>query len=97
MSRGGLRAVPSKPPNGQRRCDGPGRRGRLPARRAQILATQDAALNRAYAAAPVAVQVRMQDEMKNAETFDKQIGSRQYDSATRQTMQLQSYNSRNSK
>jgi Ca-activated chloride channel family protein len=48
-------------------------------------------------AAPASVQVQLRDEMDNIITFSNQMENGQYDSATRKSMQWQSYNSRNSK
>ena len=66
-------------------------------RAAQILAVQKAALGRASAAAPAAVQVQIREETGNLDTFESRLNAGQYDSASRKTMQSQSYNSRNSK
>ena len=63
----------------------------------QIIATQNAAMGRAVAAAPAAEQAKLRDESKNLDSFETQFGSGQYDSATRKTMQSQSYDARNSK
>ncbi len=64
---------------------------------ATILSVQNAALGRAYAAAPAAVQSQMRDETKNLESFETRISGGGYDSGSRKVMQSQSYNSRNSK
>ena len=64
---------------------------------AQILATQNAAMSRAYAAAPAEVQGQIRAETNTLRYFSDQIGSDKYDSASRKTMQNQSYNTRNSK
>jgi Ca-activated chloride channel family protein len=66
-------------------------------RAAQILAVQSAALNRAYADAPAAEQARIRTETNYLNTFNGRMEQGQYDSATRKTMQWQSFNSRNSK
>jgi Ca-activated chloride channel family protein len=66
-------------------------------RAAQILAVQKAALGRASAAAPAAVQVQIREETGNLDTFESRLNDGQYDSASRKIMQSQSYNSRNSK
>lgn len=66
-------------------------------RAAQILAVQKAALGRASAAAPAAVQGQIREETGNLDTFESRLNAGQYDSASRKTMQSQSYNSRNSK
>jgi hypothetical protein len=58
---------------------------------------QNAALKRAYAVAPGSVQSQIRAETNNLDTFSGQLESGQYDSATRKTMQWQSYNGRNSK
>jgi Ca-activated chloride channel family protein len=64
---------------------------------ATILATQNASLNRAYAAAPAEVQGQIRAETNTLNYFSDQLDKSKYDSATRKTMQSQSYNSRNSK
>jgi Ca-activated chloride channel family protein len=64
---------------------------------AEILSRQAATLNRVYADAPAAVQIQIRAETNDLNTFGGQIENGQYDSATRKTMQSQSYNSRNSK
>jgi Ca-activated chloride channel family protein len=66
-------------------------------RAAQILAVQNAALGRAYAAAPASVQTQMRDEAENLKSSESRLNDGQYDAAARKTMQSQSYNSRNSK
>lgn len=66
-------------------------------RAAQILAVQKAALGRASAAAPASVQGQIREETGNLDTFESRLNAGQYDSASRKTMQSQSYNSRNSK
>jgi Ca-activated chloride channel family protein len=63
----------------------------------QILGTQNAALGRAYAAAPATVQSQIRAETANLDSFEMKLGSGEFDSATRKTMQSQSYDSRNSK
>ena len=70
---------------------------------AKILTTQNASLSRAYAAAPASVQIQLREETNNLYYFSDKIGGgggfggAGYDSATRKTMQSQSYNTRNSK
>jgi Ca-activated chloride channel family protein len=70
---------------------------------AKILTAQNAALSSAYAAAPASVQSQIREETNNLDYFTSQIdgaggsGGGAYDSATRKTMQWQSYNTRNSK
>jgi Ca-activated chloride channel family protein len=73
---------------------------------AKILTAQNAALGRAYAAAPATVQIQLREETNNLYYFTDRIGGGgggfgggggSYDSATRKTMQSQSYNTRNSK
>jgi len=64
---------------------------------AEILAGQAATLDRAYAAAPAAVQEQIRAESSNLSTFGGRLEKGEYDSAQRKTMQSQSYNSRNSK
>jgi hypothetical protein len=64
---------------------------------ATILATQNASLNRAYADAPASVQVQIRAETNNLDSFAYQLNSGAYGSASRKTMQSQSYNTRNSK
>lgn len=64
---------------------------------AETLAVQNAALKRAYAAAPGAVQSQIRAETNNLDAFGGQLESGRYDSATRKSMQWQSYNGRNSK
>ncbi len=64
---------------------------------AKILADQRAVLGRAYGAAPATVQVQLRGELDNISVFTNSLANGQYDSATRKTMQYQSFNSRNSK
>jgi Ca-activated chloride channel family protein len=71
---------------------------------AKILTAQNAALGRAYAAAPATVQIQLREETNNLYYFSDKIGGGggfggggSYDSATRKTLQSQSYNTRNSK
>ncbi len=66
-------------------------------RAAQILATQNAALSRAYAAAPADVQGQMRTETYNLNSFSDQLNNGSYNGGSRKTMQEQSYNTRNSK
>ena len=54
-------------------------------------------LNNAYAAAPAGAQSQIRVELDNLNGFTNQLEQGQYDSATRKTMQSQSFNSRNSK
>ena len=70
----------------------------------RILTTQNAQMNAAYAAAPATVQMRIRQETDNLNYFSNQVaggfgggGGGGYDSATRKTMQEQSFNMRNSK
>ncbi len=64
---------------------------------AATLAVQNAALSRAYAAAPAEVQGQIRAETNTLRSFSDSIGQGNYDSASRKTMQNQSYNTRNSK
>jgi Ca-activated chloride channel family protein len=72
---------------------------------AKILTAQNRALAAAYPAAPGAIQSQLRAETNNLYYFSDQIGGGgggfggggSYDSATRKTMQSQSYNTRNSK
>jgi len=64
---------------------------------ADTLTAQNAALNRAYTAAPASVQVQIRAETNYLRDFSGQLDKGEYDAATRKTMQWQSYNSRNSK
>jgi Ca-activated chloride channel homolog len=64
---------------------------------AQTLSTQNAELQKAYAAAPAGVQFQIRAETNNLDDFSGAIGGGQYDSVTRKVMQSQSYNTRNSK
>ncbi|MGA2854752.1 MAG: hypothetical protein ABSE90_11570, partial [Verrucomicrobiota bacterium] len=70
---------------------------------AKILTAQNRALAAAYPAAPGAIQSQLRAETNNLYFFSDRIGGGggfgggQYDSATRKTMQSQSYNTRNSK
>jgi Ca-activated chloride channel family protein len=66
-------------------------------RAAQILATQNAALSRAYAAAPATVKAQLRAETNNLNDFAGQLNSGAYNSSSRKLMQEQSYNGRNSK
>jgi len=62
-----------------------------------ILNGQAQTLSGAIAAAPPAAQSQIRLEMDNLNGFTNQLEQGQYDSATRKTMQSQSYNMRNSK
>jgi Ca-activated chloride channel family protein len=70
---------------------------------AKILTAQNRALVAAYPAAPGAIQSQLRTETNNLYFFSDRIGGGggfgggAYDSATRKTMQSQSYNTRNSK
>jgi Ca-activated chloride channel homolog len=71
---------------------------------ATILKAQADALNFAYAAAPPTVQGQIRAETNNLDTFSDKIGGGfggggggGFDSATRKSLQSQSYNTRNSK
>jgi len=72
---------------------------------AGTLSAQNAALNRAYAAAPAEVQMQIRMETNNLDDFSSRIGGGGFgggggggfDSATRKSLQSQSYNTRNSK
>ena len=64
---------------------------------ATILAAQNGALSRAYAAAPASVQIQIRAETNNLNTFGGQLENGQYNFGSRKAMQSQSYNSRNSK
>ena len=67
---------------------------------AGTLSAQNAALNRAYAAAPAEVQMQIRMETNNLDDFSGRIGGGGgggFDSATRKAMQSQSFNTRNSK
>ena len=70
---------------------------------AKILAGQAAALNAAYAAAPASVQYQIRAETNNLDDFSDRIGgfggggAGGFDSATRKSLQEQSFNTRNSK
>jgi Ca-activated chloride channel family protein len=65
---------------------------------AKILSAQNTVLNSAYAAAPASVQVQIREESNHLDYFSDQLGAgNAYGSATRKTMQSQSYNTRNSK
>lgn len=64
---------------------------------AETLAVQNAALGRAYAAAPPAVQSQIRTETNYLLDFSDQLDKGEYDAATRKTMQWQSFNGRNSK
>jgi Ca-activated chloride channel family protein len=72
---------------------------------AKILTAQNRALAAAYPAAPGAIQSQLRAETNNLYFFSDRIGGGgggfggggSYDSATRKTMQSQSYNTRNSK
>ncbi len=70
---------------------------------AKILTVQNTALGSAYAAAPAGVQFQIRQETDNLNYFSNQLsgggggGGALYDSATRKTMQSQSYSVRNSK
>jgi len=61
------------------------------------LASQKAQLDAVYANAPATVQVQIRAETDNLTHFKDQLEGGSYDSATRKTLQNQSYNSRNSK
>jgi len=70
---------------------------------AKILNSQNIQMNAAYAAAPAAVQLQIRQETDNLNYFSNQVvgggfgGGGGYGSATRKTMQEQSFNMRNSK
>ena len=64
---------------------------------AVTLANQRNALGAAYANAPAAVQVQIRAETNNLLNFSDQLNDGSYGSATRKTLQSQSYNTRNSK
>jgi Ca-activated chloride channel homolog len=70
---------------------------------AKILTAQNRALAAAYPAAPASVQIQLRAETNNLDYFSDKIGGfggfggGSYDSATRKTMQEQSFNTRNSK
>jgi Ca-activated chloride channel family protein len=68
---------------------------------ATILKAQSVVLNNSLAAAPVAVQGQIRAETENLDSFSGAIGGGggggNYDSATRKSLQSQSYNTRNSK
>ena len=72
---------------------------------AKILTAQNRALSAAYPAAPPTVQIQLREETNNLNYFSDRIGGGgaggfgggEYDSATRKTMQAQSFNTRNSK
>ena len=66
-------------------------------RAAQILNTQNAALSRAYAAAPATVKAQLRAETNNLNDFAGQLNSGAYNGSSRKAMQEQSYNGRNSK
>lgn len=61
------------------------------------LAAQADALDKQYQNAPASVQVQIRAESKSLRDRSQQLEQGQYDSATRKTMQWESYNSRNSK
>ena len=69
---------------------------------ATILKAQSAALNRSFAAAPAGVQIQIRAETNNLDDFSGRIGGfggggGSFDSATRKSLQEQSFNGRNSK
>jgi Ca-activated chloride channel family protein len=64
---------------------------------AQTLSAQNAALSRAYADAPAAVQIQIRQETNYLSDFGGQLDAGSYNGASRKTMQSQSYNTRNSK
>src|ERR1017187_1194636 len=64
---------------------------------AQTLSAQNAALNRAYADAPAAVQIQIRQETNYRSEGVGQLDGGSYNGASRKTMQSQSYNTRNSK
>lgn len=71
---------------------------------ATILKAQSAVLNQAFAAAPPSVQGQIRAETNNLDDFSDRIGGfggggggGGFDSATRKSLQAQSYNTRNSK
>jgi Ca-activated chloride channel family protein len=64
---------------------------------ASILAAQGSVLNGVYGSAPATVQVQLRDELDNINAFTNELENGQYDAGTRKVMQLQSFNSRNSK
>ncbi|HEX5397512.1 MAG TPA: VWA domain-containing protein [Verrucomicrobiae bacterium] len=75
------------------------------AKAADILNSQNIRMNAAYAAAPAPVQMQIRQETANLNYFSNRVagggggfgGGGGYDSATRKTMQEQSFNARNSK
>jgi len=64
---------------------------------ARILATQNAMLNTAYAAAPASVQFKIRAETNYLNDFSGQLGGGAYNGSLRKVMQEQSFNTRNSK
>jgi len=64
---------------------------------ATILAAQNASLSRAYAEAPAEVQGQIRAETNNVTIFYRQLDGGEYGSASRKTMQSQSWGLRNSK
>jgi hypothetical protein len=64
---------------------------------AKILATQNATLNAASAAAPAGVQGRIRAETGYLNDFSDQLNNGSYSGGMRKAMQEQSYDARNSK
>jgi Ca-activated chloride channel family protein len=64
---------------------------------ASTLTTQNNALKAAYANAPASIQVQIRVETNNLGDFSDQLNGGAYGSATRKTLQSQSYSTRNSK
>ena len=64
---------------------------------ATILAAQGTVLNGVYGSASPAVQSQLRDELDNINTFTNALENGTYSAGTRKAMQIQSFNSRNSK
>jgi Ca-activated chloride channel family protein len=64
---------------------------------ARILSVQNTSLGAAYKVAPASVQTQIRAETDNLNDFAGQLDGGSYSSATRKTMQAQSYDTRNSK
>jgi len=64
---------------------------------AATLSLQRAQLDAVYANAPASVQVQIREETNNLRDFSDQLNGGSYSSASRKTLQSQSYNTRNSK
>jgi Ca-activated chloride channel family protein len=64
---------------------------------AKILSAQNSALNQAYAAAPVAMQMQIRSETVNVTNFYRDLDQGQYGNGSRKAMQSQSWEMRNSK